>query len=53
MPETDPNKGSGRRLELAFKNLTDDEAGELLITLDRLQQARSAAKVVPLVQQGE
>jgi hypothetical protein len=43
MPATEPDKGPGKRLELGFKNLTDGEASELLITLDRLQRARAAA----------
>ena len=40
MPATDATKGPGKRLELAFKNLTDAEASALLIVLDRLQAAR-------------
>ena len=43
MPATDPAKGPGKRMELGFKNLTDHEASELLIVLDRLQAQRAAA----------
>lgn len=42
MDDHDPAKGLGKRFTVAAKNLTDDEAADLLLAIAVLQQKREA-----------